>query len=283
MNKTTKLALLLLCSCVSYLNAQSAKQGFENKTEDNWTYTSNIPFYSNSNSTDIWMNQPGANGRIPGPFAGKSYLAGRDLDNPYSEGVTGSDSPEHILTFNAFAINGLPAEIAFRVHYVGLNKNDYIYYELRYDNGNDWSYSDYREDVFKTDQSGNFNSTGWEEITYNIPSGQDYVRMRLVVYQNGNEYLGFDDFELKTATLSNKHRTIEGFAYGPNPTSGVVRFSAYTILDEVAVYNVLGKEIIRKKGGLNTMTVDLTHVPSGVYLTQIKSGDISQTLKLIKR
>ncbi|WP_242158074.1 T9SS type A sorting domain-containing protein [Aestuariivivens sediminis] len=283
MNKTTSIALVFLLIGVMYLHAQVAKQGFENKPEDNWTYTSNIPFYTNNNGTDVWMNQPGANGRIPGPFAGKSYLAGRDLDNPYSEQITGLASPEHILTFTPFAVNGLSAEIAFRVHYVGLNKLDYIYYELRFDNGTDWNYSDYRKDIFKTDQSGNFNSAGWEDVSYMVPSGHNYIRMRLVIYQNGNEYLGFDDFELKTATLSNKYRVIDGFSFGPNPTSHAVNFKANATLDEVSIYNVLGKEILKQESGLNVMTVDLTGLPSGIYLAQIKSGDIVQTVKLIKK
>ncbi|WP_223550075.1 MULTISPECIES: T9SS type A sorting domain-containing protein [Aestuariivivens] len=283
MNKTTNITLLFLLISVFFISAQQAKQGFENKSEDNWTYTSNIPFYSNNNNTDFWMNQPGSNGRIPGPFAGSSYLAGRDLDNPYAEQVTGLSSPEHILTFTPINVNGLPAEVSFRVHYVGLNKTDYIYYELRYDNANDWNHSDYKEDVFRTTKTGNFNSTGWEEINYEVPSGYSYVRMRLVVYQNGNEYLGFDNFELKTATLSNKYNLIDGFSFGPNPTSDIVNFKANATLDEVIVFNVLGKEIIRKKSNSNTITVDLSTVPSGIYLAQVKSGDIAQTLKLIKK
>ena len=283
MNKTTNVTLLFLLLMECFSHAQVAKQGFEDKAEDNWTYTSNIPFYSINNNTDFWMNQFESNGRIPGPFAGKSYLAGRDLDNPYTEEIIGQDSPEHILTFNAVAISGLSAEISFRVHYVGLNKSDYIYYEVRFDNGTDWNYSDYREDVFKTNQSGNFSSTGWEEIYHAIPSGHSHVRMRLVVYQNGNEYLGFDDFELKTATLSNKYNSIDGFSFGPNPTYGIVNFKANTTLDEVVVYNVLGKEVSSQSGSLRTMTLDLSQVPSGIYLAQIKSGDITQTLKLIKK
>ncbi|WP_242203318.1 T9SS type A sorting domain-containing protein [Aestuariivivens insulae] len=283
MNNTTKTTLLVLLVGMFLINAQVAKQGFENKTEDNWAYTSNIPFYSKNNKTDVWLNQPGSNGRIPGPFAGSSYLAGRDLDNPYTEQYTGLASPEHILTFTPIVVNGLSAEVSFRVHYVGLNDTDYIYYELRYDNDSDWNYSDYKENIFKTTKSGNFSSTGWEKINYEVPSGHSHVRMRLVVYQNGNEYLGFDDFELKTATLSNKYNLIEGFAFGPNPTFDVVTFKANTVLEEVLVYNVLGKEIIRKKGNLKSMSVDLSHVPSGIYLAQIKSGEIAQTLKLIKK
>ena len=112
MNKTT-LFLSSLLLCAFYLSAQTAKQGFDNKAEDNWAYTSNIPFYSQSNNSDIWGNQSNPNGRIPGPFSGSDFLAGRDLDNPYSEQFLQTDSPEHILTFETINIGGLPAELSF--------------------------------------------------------------------------------------------------------------------------------------------------------------------------
>lgn len=283
MNKTTFITILCFCASIFFVNAQAAKQGFDNKVEDNWSYSSNIPFYANNNNTDIWRNQSNANGRIPGPFGGANFLAGRDLDNPYTEQVTGLSSPEHILTFDAINISGVQAEVSFRYHYVGLDKGDYIYFQLRYDNGTDWNYVDHQEDVFRTTRNGNFNSTGWDEADFDVPSGHSYIRMRLVIYQNGNEYVGFDDFELKTATLSNKYNLIDGFSFGPNPTSSTVNFKANVALDKITVYNVLGKEVLRKKGTFKTMSLDLTNVPSGIYLAQIEAGDITQTLKLIRK
>ena len=47
------------------------------------------------------------------------------------------------------------------------------------------------------------------------------MKVRLVIYQNGNAYLGFDDFQVQTQTLSNDKNSIEGFTYGPNPTKKV--------------------------------------------------------------
>ena len=283
MNKTTLLLTSLLLS-VFYLSAQSAKQGFDNKAEDNWAYTSNIPFYSQSNNSDIWGNQSNANGRIPGPFSGSDFLAGRDLDNPYSEQYLQTDSPEHILTFETINIGGLPAEISFRIHYVGLDKNDYIQLQLRYDNGTDWNTYDYNYDVFKTSQGGNFNSTGWDEISYDIPTGHNFVRMRLIIYQNGNEYLGFDNFELETSgTLSNNNNLIKGFSFGPNPTRDYINFRADVRLDKVSFYNVLGKEVLRKNINTKEASLSLSSLSSGIYLARIESGNVSQTLKIIKR
>jgi hypothetical protein len=280
MKKTTLLTLLFVSSSL-YLNAQTAKQDFENENKNNtWNYTTNIPFYSNNNDTDLW-GQKAANGRIPSAYSGTTFLAGRDLDNPHSQSVTGSPSPEHILNFNPVNIAGLEAEISFRVHYVGLNSLDYIFYQLAYNNGTDWSTYDYSEDVFRTTQNGNFNSTGWEEFKHNVPAGHDFVRMRVVVYQNGNEYLGFDDFEVKTQTLSNGKNTIDGFTFGPNPTNGTLRLKANTNLDNATIYNLLGKELMNVKGSSREMKLDFSNFSSGIYLIRVQSGDSSQTVKII--
>lgn len=281
MKKTTLLSLLIALSTY-YLGAQNVKQDFDDNSQDTWNYTTNIPFYSKNNDTDIW-GKKGSNTRIEGAFHGPTFLAGRDLDNPYSESVTGTTSPEHILTFDPVYLGGLSAEISFRVHYVGLDKGDYIYYQVSYNNGSDWSTYDYMEDIFRTTQAGDFNSRGWDKFSHIVPSGHDYVRMRLVIYQNGNAYLGFDDFELQMQSLSVNDKLIDGFTFGPNPTKGVLRLKANTTLERVVVYNILGKEMMNVNVNAEETTLDLTHFANGIYLVKAQSGETSQTIRIIKR
>ena len=283
MKKTTITLLLFFVSLVC-LNAQVSKQGFESGIEKNsWQFSSNIPFYSENNNTDLWRNQSGANDRINGPFSGSSFLAARDLDNDYSEQYTGLTSPEHILTFDSVTLSGLEAEISLRLQYIGLDKADYIYFELIYDNNTNWSTPDYSQDIFRTSQNGNFNSTGWKEIKYSIPTGKNSVSMRLVIYQNGNEYLGFDEFKLVTSTLSSSKNLIDGFSFGPNPTNGVIKLKANVVLDRISIYNVLGKEIISKKINNRESIVDLSRFSTGIYIARAESGEKSQTFKIIKK
>lgn len=284
MNKTTFISAFLVFANLIFLNAQVAKQGFDEDIEkDNWQYTSNIPFYSENNNTDLWRNQSNSNGRINGPFSGSFFLAARDLDNEYSEQQANSNSPEHILTFDEVDINGLEAELSFRINYIGIDKGDYIYFELLYNDNTNWNMADYKEDVFKTSQNGNFNSIGWQEVKYTIPTGKNSVKMRLVIYQNGNEYLGFDEFSLKTTTLSIDDNVIDGLSFGPNPTKGVVNLKADVVLDRASIYNVLGKEIISKEINNNKATIDFSSLSAGIYIVRAKSGEKLQTFKIIKK
>jgi hypothetical protein len=281
MKKTTLLTLLLTASTF-YIAAQSFKQDFDDENKSNWDYTTNIPLYSLNNNTDIWAKR-GDNARIPSAYSGTTFLAGRDLDNPHSQSLSGVSSPEHILYFEPVYIGGLSAEISFRVHYVGIDKGDYIYYQLAYNNGAGWSSYEYMENVFKTTQNGKFNSTGWEEFKHIVPLGHNFVRMRLVIYQNGNEYLGFDDFEVKTATLSNDKNVIEGFTFGPNPTSGPLKLKANVILDSATVYNILGKELINVIGGSKEIELNLAQYSSGIYLVRVKSRQSTQSIRVINK
>ena len=295
MNKTT-LILALLALNVFTLTGQNDNgqgnnaqgdyfRGFEGSSQDNWNYTTNIDFYNENSNTDLWIDYSQANGRIEGAYAGSSYLAGRDLDNPWSEGELNDSSPEHILTFDPVAINGLGAEFTFRLYYVFLDKFDYIYFELFYDNGTSWAPEDADDkiEVFSTTQGGKFSLNQWEEIRFDPPTGVEYVRVKLVIYQNGNGYLGFDNFELKIPTLSTPNNIIEGFAFGPNPTQGILRLKAKVNLEKATVYDVLGKEVYTQKGNSIEMTLNMTHLSKGIYFTKVESNGKAQTIRVVKK
>jgi hypothetical protein len=235
------------------------------------------------NGNDLWDAISGSNGRIDGAYKGISYMAGRDLDNPHSESVSGHPSPEHILTFQPIAINGAPSELSFRINYVFLDKNDYIYYEVKYDNGSDWNSPDVHTDVFDTSQNGNFATNDWMEFSHTIPSGKSHVRFRIVFYQNGNGYIGLDNVQLLSFPLSIENNKIDGFTYGPNPTNNVLNLRAKVVLDKASVFDVSGKQVLSKQGSSNEMTLNVSSLASGVYLAKIESQGLSQTIKVIKR
>jgi len=280
--KTHGLLFLFLSLASLNLIGQNAMQGFEGNIDDNWNYSTNIPFYSMNGGTDLWNVHSESNGRIDAAYKGVSYVTGRDLDNPYSESVSGQSSPEHILTFETISLNGAPSELSLRLNYVFFDKNDYIYYELKFDNGTDWISPDIHVDVFKTSQNGVFSTNDWIELTEQIPSGKTHVRFRIRIYQNGNSYIGLDNFQLLSFPLSTKNNKIEGFSFGPNPTKNILRLKANTILDKATIFSVTGKEIIKKEGSSNELKLDLSDLATGIYLAKIESQGLSQTIKVIK-
>jgi len=276
-------ALLLLLSLTSLnLIGQNVSQGFEGTIDDNWNYTTNVSYYDLNGSTDLWGPYSDPNGRIDGAYKGISYMAGRDLDNPHSESVSGQSSPEHILIFETISVNGAPSELSMRLNYVFFDKNDYIFYEIMYDNGTSWNSPDVHVDVFNTSQNGTFSTNDWMELTQQIPPGKSHVRFRFVIYQNGNGYLGLDGFQLLSLPLSIKNNAIEGFSFGPNPTNNILTLKANSILDKVTLYNILGESVLSKVGVSNIVELKMSNLSSGIYLAKAESQGLSQTIKVIK-
>ena len=289
MRKTGILLLLMLVAPITLLS-QNFSQGFEGTAEDNWNYSSNIPFYSLTGEVlDLWNVYSGVNGRIEGASNGLNYIAGSDLYNSYSESVLGETSPEHILTFETIAINGVPTELSFKLNYALLDKSDYIFYEVAYDDGDDWSSPDVHIDVFKTSENGYFLTDGWQEYNFNIPAGKPYVRFRIGLYQNGNGYIGLDDFKLHSSqspmesTASTDTNIIEGLTFGPNPTKDFLRLKAQKNVAKVMVYDISGNEVLRQMGKSKEMVLNVSNLPKGIYLAQVESSvGTYQTIKVVK-
>ncbi|MDR6464664.1 T9SS type A sorting domain-containing protein [Chryseobacterium sediminis] len=69
----------------------------------------------------------------------------------------------------------------------------------------------------------------------------------------------------------------------PNPTKGVLQIKTSKPIEELYIYDLAGKIIMRKEKlpeGKNT--IDLTYYPQGVYLVRILANDVWETFKIIK-
>ncbi|REC46607.1 T9SS type A sorting domain-containing protein [Chryseobacterium pennipullorum] len=69
----------------------------------------------------------------------------------------------------------------------------------------------------------------------------------------------------------------------PNPTKGPIQIKAKKTIDELFVYDLAGKIIMRKEHlneGKNT--IDMTPYPQGIYLLRIRSGEAWETFKIIR-
>ncbi|WP_223605644.1 TonB-dependent receptor plug domain-containing protein [Chryseobacterium sp. OSA05B] len=69
----------------------------------------------------------------------------------------------------------------------------------------------------------------------------------------------------------------------PNPTKGIINIKSRYAIDELFVYDLAGKIIMRKEKleeGKNT--IDITSYPQSIYLLRLRSGDRWETFKVIK-
>ncbi|WP_345007079.1 T9SS type A sorting domain-containing protein [Snuella lapsa] len=277
--------LMFFISIYNSTVAQIVFQGFEGSGSDNWNYSTNIPLYNLNTDTDVWDIYSGALGSLDGARSGSFYFAGRDLDNPHSESETGNSSPEHILTFDAINIGGISVDFSFWCNFKGYDSSDYIYYELVFDNGSDWSSPDIHIDIDPNPGPSNANSSGdtWEEFTVNIPTGNQYVRFRIVAYQNGSsDFIGLDDISLTSALLNTKDNELIELTYYPNPLEDKLFFSAKTEINFITIYNHVGQIISKENIKTTKGSLDTSELKSGIYFAEINSGKKLKTIKLIK-
>lgn len=69
----------------------------------------------------------------------------------------------------------------------------------------------------------------------------------------------------------------------PNPTKGIIHIKSKNAIDELFVYDLAGKIIMRKENlseGKNT--IDITSYPQSIYLIRLRSKDKWETFKVIK-
>ncbi|MBW6483757.1 MAG: T9SS type A sorting domain-containing protein [Vicingaceae bacterium] len=67
----------------------------------------------------------------------------------------------------------------------------------------------------------------------------------------------------------------------PNPTNGIFTISSTEEINEVEMFNALGKAVYSKKVTSKNITINLTPFPKGIYLVQIKTNTNSVTKKIV--
>ncbi|WP_411768859.1 T9SS type A sorting domain-containing protein [Winogradskyella sp. A3E31] len=84
------------------------------------------------------------------------------------------------------------------------------------------------------------------------------------------------------ATLSNDEFNKTQFTYYPNPTKDKLHFNSVETIDEIAVYNLLGQEVLRQSPRSIDPELDLSNLRSGNYFLKIRIENRIETIKIIK-
>ena len=69
----------------------------------------------------------------------------------------------------------------------------------------------------------------------------------------------------------------------PNPTSSKLNISAQSTIKNAAIYNVLGKQIMRLEINKNSESIDVSNLASGIYLIKYTIDNTIGTAKFIKK
>jgi hypothetical protein len=68
----------------------------------------------------------------------------------------------------------------------------------------------------------------------------------------------------------------------PNPTSTSLTIEAKDAIESIAIYNVLGQEVMSKNPMSNSMTMDVSNLQNGLYFVNSTIEGKTSTTKFIK-
>jgi formylglycine-generating enzyme len=157
-----------------------ALQSFESLPTDTWSYTANpVP-----SRLIYWGPTTEAMGGATA-YQGSIYWAGWDLDNV-----------ESTLSFQTLTLQaGFTYNVSFYYFTKNLaTTNDYCRYSVKYDNGTNW-------DNWVT---VNNNSNAWTAVSVDVPSGSNYLRLRLSSKFDGTtKYAHWDYVKVEKTPIPN--------------------------------------------------------------------------------
>jgi len=100
----------------------------------------------------------------------------------------------------------------------------------------------------------------------------------------GSGYGQVEDYTLIVEeALSTQHFNADQFKFYPNPVKDVLTVSNTENIESVAIYNLLGQEVLTKNTNQTSVPINLSQLPSGSYLVKAVSGNTSKTFKILKQ
>lgn len=93
-------------------------------------------------------------------------------------------------------------------------------------------------------------------------------------------------FEPQTLTcdsLANEQFDSHAFAYFPVPVTDVLHLEYEQNLIDVSIYNSTGQKVLYSTIDSSKATIDMSRLPSGIYIAKITTASSSKTIRLIKQ
>ena len=73
------------------------------------------------------------------------------------------------------------------------------------------------------------------------------------------------------------------FRHYPNPVKDVLNLSSVNEISSVAVYNMLGQQVLAKEVNAAETTVDMSKLADGAYIVNVTAGNSVKTIKVVKK
>ncbi len=110
------------------------------------------------------------------------------------------------------------------------------------------------------------------------PGEMVYIR----VYEYGNNAEGSFAISAYDASLSTNSFNNANFTYYPNPVKDVLNLSYNKDITSVAVFNLIGQQVISTEFNATNGQLDMSKLSSGAYIVKVTSENATKSIKVIK-
>ncbi len=109
----------------------------------------------------------------------------------------------------------------------------------------------------------------------------DTLYVRVWAYGNGSQGdIGFCAYDPNYTSVQDL--TAKGFSFYPNPTEGRITLSANEAIDRVEITSITGQVLYREELHTDNHSLDITRLPSGIYLMNVYIGNDKGTYRIVK-
>lgn len=102
----------------------------------------------------------------------------------------------------------------------------------------------------------------------------------IAVYIGENRTGLYFDSSSNTAGVSDN--ALSSFVYYPNPTSNTITLKSESTINNVAVYNLLGQQVLNQKLDALSSDINVGHLSTGTYVMKVTIGSETGSYKIIK-
>jgi type IX secretion system substrate protein len=110
----------------------------------------------------------------------------------------------------------------------------------------------------------------------------DLLYLRVYEYNNDNEggfaITAYDESMLNTGTIEDSK-----FVVYPNPVKNILNLSNTQNIENVAVYNLIGQQVLVKELNVNHGQIDMSNLSSGTYFVKLNTANGTKTVKVLKQ
>ena len=110
--------------------------------------------------------------------------------------------------------------------------------------------------------------------------------VRIYQYSGTSDTIG-KSFDLKIWTSEalsvNEFNGDSLFSYYPNPVNNTLTLKAQKNIESVAVYNMLGQQVMRTAPNAVTNELDMSNLATGSYFVEVSVEGVSQTVRIVKQ